>query len=251
MECELSSKSLHGYLDGELDAVRAAEFERHLETCTDCLKELESQEALRSSLQRAQLRERATPALRQAVLRSLPRPAKRFLAFNFFAPQWLAAAACLLLLLAGSGWWMFGGRTEENTQTQLTTEVIDAHLRSLQPGHLVDVLSTDQHTVKPWFNGKVDFAVPVRDFTDEGFPLQGGRLDVIHSRTVATLIYGRRKHEVNVFVWPETGAVDEVARANSTRGYQTISWRKGGLEFWAVSDLAMPDLEILQRLLAQ
>jgi anti-sigma factor (TIGR02949 family) len=251
MNCELSTSSLHGYLDGELDAVRAAEFERHLETCAECLQELESQEALRSSLQRAQLRERATPTLRKAVLQSLPKPASRFRSFNFFAPQWLAAAAVVVLLLAGAGWWMLAGGAREDAQAQLSAEVIDAHLRSLQPGHLVDVQSTDQHTVKPWFNGKVDFAVPVRDFTDEGFPLQGGRLDVIHGRSVATLIYGRRKHEVNVFVWPENGAVDEAARANSTRGYQTISWRKGGLEFWAVSDLAMPDLEILQHLLAQ
>jgi anti-sigma factor (TIGR02949 family) len=251
MNCELSSKSLHGYLDGELDAVRAAEFERHLETCAECLQELESQEALRSSLQRAQLRERATPTLRKAVLQSLPKPASRFRSFNFFAPQWLAAAAAVLLLLGGAGWWMLAGGIGGDARAQLSAEVIDAHLRSLQPGHLVDVQSTDQHTVKPWFNGKVDFAVPVRDFTDEGFPLQGGRLDVIHGRTVATLIYGRRKHEVNVFVWPESGAANEAARPDSTRGYHTISWRKGGMEFWAVSDLAMPDLEILQHLLAQ
>jgi anti-sigma factor (TIGR02949 family) len=251
MNCELSSKSLHGYLDGELDAVRAAEFERHLETCAECLQELESQEALRSSLQRAQLRERATPTLRKAVLQSLPKPASRFRSFNFFAPQWLAAAAAVLLLLGGAGWWMLAGGIGGDARAQLSAEVIDAHLRSLQPGHLVDVQSTDQHTVKPWFNGKVDFAVPVRDFTDEGFPLQGGRLDVIHGRTVATIIYGRRKHEVNVFVWPESGAANEAARADSTRGYHTISWRKGGMEFWAVSDLAMPDLEILQHLLAQ
>ena len=250
MNCELSTKSLHGYLDGELDAVRAAEFERHLEMCAECLQELESQETLRSSLQRAQLRERATPALRKAVLQSLPRPTSRPRTFSFFNPQWLAAAAALLLLLGSAGWWMFAGSGGGDGRAQLSAEVIDAHLRSLQPGHLVDVQSTDQHTVKPWFNGKVDFAVPVRDFTDEGFPLQGGRLDVIHGRTVATLIYGRRKHEVNVFVWPENGAVDEAARPNSTRGYQTISWRKGGMEFWAVSDLAMPDLEILQHLLA-
>ncbi len=251
MDCELRSKSLHGYLDGELDAVRAAEFERHLETCPECLAELESQESLRATMQQAQLRERATPALRRKVLQSLPKPASSPFRFaNIFAWQWLPVAAMLLLLLGGSAWWMLGGRAG-NGQPDLTAEVIDAHLRSLQPGHLVDVQSTDQHTVKPWFNGKVDFAVPVRDFVDEGFPLQGGRLDVIHGRTVATLIYGRRKHEVNVFVWPETSAPDEAARASSTRGYQTISWRKGGMEFWAVSDLAMPDLENLQKLIAQ
>jgi mycothiol system anti-sigma-R factor len=250
VNCELSAKSLHGYLDGELDAVRAAEFERHLEGCAECLQELESQEALRSTLQQAQLRERARPELRKKVLQSLPRATWGFRWGNILAWQWLAAAAMLLLVL-GSGWWLTVGLNTRNAQAELTAEVIDAHVRSLQPGHLVDVLSTDQHTVKPWFNGKVDFAVPVRDFADEGFPLQGGRLDVIYGRTVATLVYGRRKHEVNVFVWPETAGADAAAQATSTRGYQCISWRKDGTEFWAVSDLAMPDLEILQHLLAQ
>jgi mycothiol system anti-sigma-R factor len=251
VSCEVKNKSLHGYLDGELDVVRAAEFEQHLETCPECLAELESQESLRASLQQAQLREKSPAALRKRVLHELP---KSVGTSQFAAPrswQWLAIAAALLLLVAAASWRVLAIRTGATAQAGLSAEIIDAHVRSLQPGHLVDVLSTDQHTVKPWFNGKMDFAVPVHDFSDEGFPLQGGRLDVIQGRTVAALIYGRRKHEVNLFIWPENGSGDENARSSSSRGYQWISWRKGGMEYWLVSDLGLPDLEILQHLVAQ
>jgi mycothiol system anti-sigma-R factor len=249
VSCEVKNKSLHGYLDGELDVVRAAEFEQHLETCPECLAELESQESLRASLQQAQLRQKAPAALRKRVLHELPRSQRTS---QFAAPPpWLAIAAALLLMVAAAGWRVLTIRSGATAQAGLSAEIIDAHVRSLQPGHLVDVLSTDQHTVKPWFNGKMDFAVPVHDFSDEGFPLQGGRLDVIQGRTVAALIYGRRKHEVNLFIWPENRSGDENARSSSSRGYQWISWRKGGMEYWLVSDLGLPDLEILQRLVAQ
>jgi len=263
VNCELNATSLHGYFDGELDAVRAAEFERHLESCSECLAELEAQESLRASLQHAQLRERAPLDLRKKILQSLPKPAapSRFA----FSPAWrpwsqafwpslswqgLAVAAMLLLALSVLGWRLVLDRPGLSAEQGLSAEIIDAHVRSLQPGHLSDVVSTDQHTVKPWFNGKVDFAVPVHDFAEDGFPLQGGRLEVINGKTVAALIYGRRKHEVNLFVWPETTA-DEKAVASSVRGYNLICWRKSGMEYWLASDLALPDLEVLQRLLAQ
>jgi anti-sigma factor RsiW len=129
-------------------------------------------------------------------------------------------------------------------------EMIDAHLRSLQSGHLTDVTSTDQHTVKPWFDGKLDFSPPVRDFANDGFPLQGGRLDVLHGRTIAALVYGRRKHVVNVFVWP-TSERDVAPRSGSQLGYQWVDWRKGGMEFCAISDTPASDLDQLQRLIAQ
>jgi anti-sigma factor RsiW len=132
----------------------------------------------------------------------------------------------------------------------LAAEIVDAHLRSLQPGHLTDVVSTDQHTVKPWFDGKLDFSPPVQDFTDQGFPLQGGRVDVVHGRSVAALVYARRKHSVNVFVWP-TDEKDDTPRFGSQQGYQWIDWRKGGMEFCAVSDAAPSALEQLQRLFTE
>jgi anti-sigma factor RsiW len=123
-------------------------------------------------------------------------------------------------------------------------------LRSLQPGHLEDVQSTDQHTVKPWFDGKLDFAPPVHDFVNQGFPLQGGRLDVVHGRTVAVLVYARRKHLINVFVWPTTEA-DSQPLAGSQLGYHWIDWRNTGMEMCAVSDVSPDDLSELQHLLMQ
>src|SRR5262249_17138464 len=135
--------------------------------------------------------------------------------------------------------------SEENP---FTSAVVDAHLRSLQPGHLTDVVSTDQHTVKPWFDGKLDFAPPVRDLSTQGFPLQGGRLAVVRGRTVAVLVYGRRKHIINVFIWP-TSEKDEAPRSGSQLGYNWIDWRKAGMELCAVSDVSASDLEELQRLL--
>jgi len=253
VSCELPRTMIHGYLDGELDAVRAAEFERHLEQCPECVTALESQESLRSSLQRAELYEKAPAELRQKVLSSL-RPAAG--PIPFVAPrrraavgQWLAIAAVLLLLLY-SGWRLFPGLGQKNDQTALAAQIVDAHLRSLEPGHLTDVISTDQHTVKPWFDGKLDFAPPVQDFAADGFPLTGGRLDVVGGRTVAALVYGRRKHFVNVFIWPSSNP-DAAPSTGAQQGYHWITWQKNGMAYWAVSDTAAADLDELQRLLSR
>lgn len=252
MSCELPRTMIHGYLDGELDAVRAAEFERHLEQCPECVTALESQESLRSSLQRAELYEKAPAELRQKVLSSL-RPAGPI---PFTAPrrgnsvaQWLAIAAVLLLLLY-SGWRLFPGLGQKNNQTVLAAQIVDAHLRSLEPGHLTDVISTDQHTVKPWFDGKLDFAPPVQDFAADGYSLTGGRLDVVGGRTVAALVYARRKHFVNVFIWP-TATPDTPPSTGAQQGYHWITWQKNGMAYWAVSDTAAADLDDLQRLLSR
>jgi mycothiol system anti-sigma-R factor len=251
MSCDLPRTMIHGYLDGELDAVRAAEFERHLEECSECVTALESQESLRSSLQRAQLYEKAPPQLRGKVLATL-RPAEPISISSRRRPviaQWLAVAAVLLLLLY-SGWRLIPGLGEKNNQAVLAAQIVDAHLRSLEPGHLTDVVSTDQHTVKPWFDGKLDFAPPVQDLADDGFPLAGGRLDVVGGRTVAALVYARRKHFVNVFVWP-TKNPDTPPRTGAQQGYHWITWQKNGMAFWAVSDAAPSDLDNLQRLLSR
>ena len=250
MDCELPRAVIHGYLDGELDPVRAAEFEHHLEECPECVTALESQESLRSSLHRAQLYEKAPPQLRQKVLAGM-RPLEPISISSRRRPviaQWLAVAAVLLLSLY-SGWRLIPGLSEKNSQTALAAQIVDAHLRSLQPGHLTDVISTDQHTVKPWFDGKLDFSPPVQDFANDGFPLQGGRLDVVGGRTVAALVYGRRKHFVSVFIWPTTEK-DEAAHTGSQQGYNWINWRKNGMEFYAVTDAAAPDLTQLQALLS-
>jgi anti-sigma factor (TIGR02949 family) len=252
VSCELTQSVLHGYVDGELDAARAADFERHLLSCPECVAALEAQEALRASIQRAGLYERAPGTLRQKVETQLGTPRRTPVAIDTSSRpsswRWLALAAGFLLA-ATLAWKLVPGLREDPSEAYASA-IVDAHLRSLQPGHLEDVISTDQHTVKPWFDGKLDFAPPVRDFASAGFPLQGGRLDVLRGRTVAVLVYGRRKHIINVFIWPTTQA-DSAPHSGSQLGYNWVDWRKSGMELCAVSDVNASDLETLRQLLTQ
>jgi anti-sigma factor (TIGR02949 family) len=245
MSCELSRTHLHGYLDGELDAAGTAIFESHIESCPQCSEMLAKEQSLRESLQRSQLYERASASLRRKIRARLPADAPASRA-RFRAWLWPAlAAACLLVALLG--WQFFLPHARHGQRAVFASAVVDAHLRSLQPGHLTDVASTDQHTVKPWFDGKLDFAPPVHDFASEGFPLTGGRLDVVDGKTVAALVYGRRKHFVNVFVWKADDA-KPWSGLGAEQGYQWLAWRSDDLYFCAVSDAAPADLEQLRHL---
>lgn len=257
MSCEMTHSVLHGYLDGELDAARAAEFERHLLSCPQCVAELEAQENLRSTIQSAGLRERAPEKLRRnlqaaiggvSTASELAKTVTPIRTKPSVRPTWwltLAAAAVFAIVLGSR---FLPNLTQGHGGDEMTAAIVDAHLRSLQPGHLEDVISTDQHTVKPWFDGRIDFAPPVHDFVSDGFPLQGGRLDIVRGKTVAVLVYGRRKHIINVFVWP-TSERDESPQQGSQLGYNWIDWRKGGMEFSAISDVSAPDLVELQKLI--
>ena len=157
--------------------------------------------------------------------------------------DWRIAAS--LLVAAVVGWGAaslrpIGGLTPATTAT--TNQLVDAHVRSLLPNHLLDVVSTDRHTVKPWFAGKTDIAPPVVDLTDKGFPLIGGRLDYVDGHSAAVLVYGRRLHTINVFVW-RTGTSEPRDGSFEVRGHSLLHWTKGGLSYWAVSDAAEPELE--------
>ena len=250
MNCNRSSTILHGYLDNELDVLSAADFERHLEQCPKCVSALETLESIRSSLNVAQLYEKAPAELRKKILARIDSPRSVTVFPKRTAVwQWLAVAAALILVTYIGLRVVSPHRADtDKYETVLAAEIIDAHLRSLQPGHLIDVVSTDQHTVKPWFDGKLDFSPPVQDFADQGFPLQGGRVDVVHGRSVAALVYGRRKHFINVFIWPNNEK-DNAPRSGSQQGYQWTEWRKDGMEFCAVSDAAPSALEQLRSLL--
>jgi mycothiol system anti-sigma-R factor len=248
MACEQLKTYLHAYLDGELDAPGMASFEHHLETCADCAAALAAEESLRRSLRQAELYERAPESLRRKVRLATAAPPPRTSAHPG-EWRWLAVAAALIIaILWGSR--LFSPAIRSSQQAAWTTTLLDAHLRSLQPGHLTDVESTDQHTVKPWFDGKLDIAPPVRDFANNGFPLLGGRLDVIEGRTVAALVYGRRKHIVNVFVWKSRDTVP-YADSGERQGYHWVSWKKDGFTFCAVSDTSLPDLQQLKNLFLQ
>jgi mycothiol system anti-sigma-R factor len=251
VSCDYTRTALYGYLDGELDAARSAEFERHLENCRECANTLGVEESLRSSLQRSGLYEQAPVSLRKKIRADLqaaaPSPAER----RIPAWRWLAAAASILVVAAIS--WYAWPRTLTNADAApfSAAEMIDAHIRSLQPGHLTDVASTDQHTVKPWFTGKLDFAPPVKDYADEGFPLIGGRLDVLAGRNVAAIVYTRRKHIINVFVLPTKEPDTPVHPPGLRQGYQWLHWRRQGMEYCAVSDVSLSDLNELAQLIYQ
>lgn len=242
MNCELSATTLHGYFDGELDAVRAAEFEKHMASCTKCQASLKGLRSLRVGLQKADLYQGASIRLRSKIAEELGSQGRGS------SPKWksfLVPALSMVILLIAV--WAAVITQHRAYSVRLQVELIDAHVRSLQPGHLTDVQSTDQHTVKPWFDGKLDFIPPVGDFSAQGFPLLGGRLDVIEGRNVAALVYGRRKHLINLFVWPE-GKEPAVSGEGSRQGYNWLSWRAGDMQFCLVSDVSPGDLRELQLL---
>jgi anti-sigma factor RsiW len=249
LSCELAKSTVHGYFDGELDAVRSAEFEHHLESCRDCQAELKDIESLRAQLQQSNLYQHASPEFHQRIRKQLShsaggermeavRPRRWFLLPAFGV---LAAAAAVLAII-------FFVFQSHNQSTRIAAELVDAHVRSLQPGHLTDVESTDQHTVKPWFDGKLDFIPPVSDFSQQGFPLVGGRLDIIDGHSVAALVYSRRKHFINLFVWPYGGKKTSLP-SGSRNGYNWVTWQSGDMQFCLVSDAAASDLKNLKNLI--
>jgi anti-sigma factor RsiW len=170
---------------------------------------------------------------------------------RFNSTRWRMPVYAASLLIAGALGWGGNAVYQRNqeaaaNQNAMVADLVDTHVRSLMQNHLIDVQSTDRHTVKPWFAGKVDFAPTVPDLSAVGFPLLGGRLEYIHGQTVAALVYGRRLHVVNVFVWPASGeSGDDVSR--KFRGYSVRHWVKSGLSYWAVTDAAATDLEAFQK----
>jgi anti-sigma factor RsiW len=259
VSCELTRRYVPGYLDGELDLVRTIEMETHLKGCPACAQELESLKALRAALQRsslaysapAALRERIQSSLRAASGADVKESKVKWPFLNFW--QW-AGAFALLALISISGWQWAARLRGPSSDQQLAAEVFASHVRSLEASHLMDVASTDQHTVKPWFDGKLDFSPPVEDLASDGFPLVGGRLDYLEGREVAALVYQRRKHLINVFVWPAApGSNASQASPAQTlaprQGYNMMRWSRSGFQFWAVSDVSAQDLTDFVRLL--
>jgi len=243
MTCTQAAPLLSAYVDRELDVAASLELAAHLHACERCAAEVRGLEAVRSAMSSAALEFTAPPDLEWRVRKAVRREAGP----TTSSLQWRRwAAVPLAALLAGALSWSVAvhrdGSAGENGEL---AELVSGHVRSLMADHLVDVATSDQHTVKPWFNGKVDFSPLVVDFAASGFPLIGGRVDYIAGRPVAALVYKRNQHVVNVFVSPAGKDEREAPRNVTYQGYHLVRWSQDGLTFWAVSDVNGADIDTL------
>jgi len=258
MTCEEVHQLLHGYLDDELDLATALQIEKHLPDCPRCRKELEAAQAVRAAVAHpgiyypapSALRDRLRQAIQSQTIQPLsiqsqaremePPPITRFFAPWWMRPMALPGLAAALLVVIGS----LALYLPSHAPRGEIDALVDSHVRSLEANHLYDVESTDQHTVKPWFAGKLDFSPPVTDFSAEGFPLAGGRLDYLDGKKIAALIYRRKKHLINVFIWPADETPDGGAPETTTNhGFNLIRFDCKGMVCWTVSDLNAAELQ--------
>jgi anti-sigma factor RsiW len=239
---------LHAYVDGELDLVHTLQVEQHLQNCPTCAAACAALRELHASLGAGLPRFEPPADLHKRVcakLRQIDRSSTQHSSSTRHW-RWMSAAACLALLSLA----VLGGlrlRWAPAEQDRVSREVIDSHIRAQMAEHLVDVESSDQHTVKPWFRGKLDFSPAVRDLADQGFILVGGRLDYVNGRPVAAVVYRRRQHVVNLLIWPAREN-EERPRSETRQGYHLIHWRRDGMSWWAISDLNAAELAEFARL---
>jgi anti-sigma factor RsiW len=246
VRCDFADSLLQGYFDCELSPASVDEFERHLEDCAACARELVELDILSAELKVTPLYEVAPPSLKKRIRGSI-RPVTQTTAMpRQIHWHWLAVAAVLVVFIT-AGWGLRSAFHADDYRSELATEMVDAHVHSLQLAHLTEIHSNDGPTVSGWFKNKLSFAFPASDFAKDGFALQGGRVDVVDNRSVAVLVYTRRDNPINVFIWPtrERGASP---RTGSLQSYRWIDWRKGKLEFCAISEASAADLQQLQQL---
>ena len=263
MNCEEITSLMDVYVDGELDPITSQKIEQHLRDCGKCEQAYEAHTALTHAISRSvpyykapiELRQRVHASLRDEVddkpTRTVPRGSQLLVtrkqpeprAVLFGMPwNWLGLAAAVILAAI-----IFSSslpRLRQPTSDQfLATQLIASHVRSLMADHLTDVASSDQHTVKPWLDAKLDFAAPVVDLSGEGFPLIGGRLDYLDNHPVAALIYQRRKHFINLFAWPASPGASKAQKTMSRQGYHLLHWVDSDFNYWAVSDISDGELQ--------
>jgi len=236
MTCDEAAVLLHALIDGELDAGHAREVEAHVASCARCAAQLAAYRDLRQTLRGNNLSYTAPPSLRGSIDKAVPSPAatSRRAVLKGFALGSIvsAAAAASVAFVVVRG----------DRDSRILGEAVSAHLRSLQADHLTDVLSSDRHTVKPWFNGRIDLAPPVIDLTAQGFTLIGGRLDFIDGKPVAAIVYRRRVHVINLFVMQGMGPALPAPKLQVIQGFNILRWSDQGFYLLAVSDLAQDEL---------
>src|SRR5438105_10980050 len=270
MNCEETTKLMDGYLDGELDAITNQAIEQHLRECHNCDQAYKTQRSLIRAIGNAtpyykapsELRERIQSSLRKEMAEqpngsgSIPVEARPLIAKEqaesrsiLFGTSWNWLALAAAIVFAAVIVWNVLPRLQRPGNDQfLATQLIASHVRSLMANHLTDVASSDQHTVKPWLDAKLDFAPAVVDLSPKGFPLIGGRLDYLDNRAVAALIYQRRKHFINLFVWPAGSDAAGATKAMTRQGYQLFHSVTSDLNYWAVSDINEKELQEFKQL---
>jgi mycothiol system anti-sigma-R factor len=270
MNCEEATNLMDGYLDGELDPITSQTIEQHLRECPKC----DQAYKIHGSLIRvignatpyykapAELRERIQSSLQDAVGAkdkggsgqpgqfSVPQQGERRPLLSQVPRNWLALAAAIILSALITAVFLPRMRAP-NADQFLATQLIASHVRSLMANHLMDVPSSDQHTVKPWLDAKLDFAAPVADLSNQGFPLIGGRLDYLNNHSVAALVYQKRKHFINLFIWPTTPEDSTAQTMVEREGYHLVHWSDGDFTYWAVSDVNVNDLQSFKHLFEQ
>ncbi len=242
MDCRQTQNLIDGYLDGELDLAMHLEIERHVAGCPACRKIHDNRRALSGAIHAHATYHTAPIAMAARIHAALNQAGGDKKTTFKPSPRWFSLAASVAFAaFLGSGVTYWVARPSQDEL--LAREAVAGHVRSLMiAGRSTDVSSSDQHTVKPWFNGKLDFSPPVLDLTSEGFALVGGRLDYLDGRPVTALVYRHRQHVINLFIWPNTGSTDRPLRTQLHQGYQVMHWAQADMNYWAVSDLNPADL---------
>jgi anti-sigma factor RsiW len=250
MKCDDSRIYLPAYLDDELDLAESLRVQKHLTECADCRRAQDAQLALRSALRDPDLYAHPSADLSKRIEVAVRRAAKAdaqshhsswFESLRLESFRWVPAAAALLIVTTIGALFVMNSLRSSHQQF-IASAVLAGHIRSLQADHLVDVPSSDRHTVKPWFQGRLDFSPPVPDLSKLGWTLIGGRLDYVDGRPVAVLVYRRQMHNINVFLWPNHGAADDAIKQQDAQGYQILHWNGAEMTYWVVSDLNNAEL---------
>lgn len=251
MNCREARRLLHAYIDAELDAENSLEVEQHLKNCQGCSRNYHHYLALRTVIREGSLYFSTPELLRRRVQSSIRRADQSTGLVRRISWRSLSIVAAVLLALFGVWgllqWWS-ASSAPPNTLAQ---EVLDSHIRSLLSNHLVDITSSDQAAVKPWFTGKLGFAPPVIDLNAQGYPMLGGRLDYLGNHMIAAVVYKCGSHVINVFFWPSTQQEETAAQTTTLRGYNLTHWTAYGMDCWAVSDLETSKLHQFVQLIQQ
>jgi len=244
-QCEGFDIQLSAYVDGELEKLGVAGVEAHLKECPACARRVEGERRLRAAFRTHLAPVRASEELRADVREAIAAAGREATASRkpgvrlWRAAQWLGLAATIAVAVLGGRQWALWSLTRRTAP--LEAELLTAHVRSLQLSHLTDVPSSDHHTVKPWFAGKLDYSPPVPELDSLGFRLIGGRLDYVRGRPTAVIVYGRRQHIINLFLWP-SGDSTAATKVETDRGYNSVHGAGGGIAYWAISDLDVAEL---------